>query len=79
MMFTKNTLRPNICASCQFFQTSHRVIKMSGSTPFLEIKDTWGTCSLIDNGRYRTTPYNECRYRGRQSLYKRWIEMPPTL
>ena len=79
MLFTKNTLRPNSCASCQFFQTSHRVIKMSGSTPFLEIKDTWGTCSLLSDGKYRTTPHNECRYRGGQSLYKRWIGMPPTL
>ena len=79
MLFTKNTLRPNSCASCQFFQTSHRVIKMSGSTPFLEIKDTWGTCSLLCDGKYRTTPYNECRYKGSQSLYKRWVEMPPTL
>ena len=79
MLFTKNTLRPNSCASCQFFQTRHRVIKMSGTLAMLEIKDTWGTCSLIDNGRYRTTPYNECRYKGKQSLYKRWVEMPPTL
>ncbi len=43
MLFTKNTLRPNSCASCQFFQTDHRIIKMSGSTPFLEIKETRGT------------------------------------
>lgn len=79
MQFSKNTLRPNSCASCQYFKTSQRSIKMFGSLAMLEVKDTWGTCSLIDNGRYRTTIYNECRYSGSKCLYKRWIEMPPTL
>lgn len=79
ILLTKARLRPNGCASCQFFKTSHRAVKMSGTLPMLEIKDTWGTCSLIDNGRYRTTIYNDCRYKGSQCLYKRWVEMPPTL
>ena len=52
---------------------------MSGSLAMLEIKDTWGTCSIINSGKYRTTAYNQCRYSGSQSLYKRWVEMPPTL